>query len=142
MARVSPIRSLMLGVVICGLVGCGGSGGVERFGVAGTVTFEGKPVPFGSVKIEPDRKKGGSGPAGFAQIRDGKFDTAESGRGSVKGPMLVTVQGVATDAVYAQPIFKPYQTAVEVGDDNEPLEIVVPDELKLKTKKAPAGPDF
>lgn len=132
----------MLGFLLCGFAGCGGSDGVERFGVTGTVTFQGKPVPFGSVKLEPDRKKGGSGPAGFAQIVNGKFDTAESGRGSVKGPMIVTVQGVATDAVYAQPIFKPYQTAVEVSEDNEPLELVVPDELKLKTRKGPTEADF
>lgn len=135
LSKLSWICLLGISGTLCFLSGCGGQSGIERVGVTGSVTFEGKPVPFGSVKFEPDRKRGGTGPSGFAQIIDGRFDTQADGRGSVKGPVIVTIQGVATDAVYAPQIFQPYQTTAEISSEGKPLSFEVPTELKIKRKK-------
>ena len=55
------------------LVGCGGAveSGPPRFRLSGKVTFDGKPVPAGTIYFEP-----ATGPAGSAQIKDGQYDTA------------------------------------------------------------------
>lgn len=66
-----------------------------RFRLTGTVTFDGKPVPFGDVLFTPDGSKGNSGPQGIAHIRDGKYDTgALDGKGVGGGPTVVRVTGL------------------------------------------------
>ncbi len=73
--------------------GCGGDDkGVKRYNVSGTVTFEGKPVPFGTIMFSPDSAKGNKGPQGIATIVDGKYDTA-NGRGIVGGPHQIAITG-------------------------------------------------
>lgn len=78
------------------LSGCGQSGG-PRLPLAGTVTFAGRPVPAGRIDFLPDTGRGGDGPAGFAAIRGGRFDTRDGGRGVVAGPYLAVVRG--TDGI-------------------------------------------
>lgn len=56
--------------------GCGGQGGPPRgktSKVSGTITWQGKPVPYGSVTFVPDRSKGNKGRAGTGSIKDGKY---------------------------------------------------------------------
>lgn len=81
-----------LAVLVCGLaVGCGGDG-THR--VSGTVTFKGQPIPVGKIYFTPDSTKGGHGPSGFADIKDGKYDTASAGgRGSIAGAVVISVEG-------------------------------------------------
>ncbi len=76
------------------LAGCGGSDdGPPRADVSGTVTFKGQPVPVGKIIFEPDTSKGNSGPQAFADIKDGKYSTAESGKGTVGGPHVIRING-------------------------------------------------
>ncbi len=79
--------------------GCGEGAdkGPKRYHVSGTVTFEGKPVPFGTIMFTPDSKKGNKGPQGVAKIVDGKFDTA-NGHGIVGGAHQITITGVSEKA--------------------------------------------
>ena len=115
--------------------GCGGSGGVERHALEGTVTFDGKPVPYGRISFEPDRTRGGSGPAGIAEIREGAFSTDNrGGKGSVSGPMKVQIQGYPSDQPFTPELFRTYTEAIEVTGDAE-LKFEVPAEYKLQPRK-------
>ncbi len=76
-----------------GVVGCGPKG-PSRYDVEGMVTFDGKPVPSGTIRFEPDATKGNSGPVGYAAIIDGRYSTAEHGsKGSLKGPLVAFLNG-------------------------------------------------
>lgn len=71
--------------------GCSSEDGPARYRVSGTVTFRGEPVPVGVIQFTPDSSQGNNGPPGFADIKDGKFDTELSGQGTIGGPHLVMV---------------------------------------------------
>ena len=60
-----------IGTVAALLVGCG-DGGLKRYRVSGDVSFQGKPVPAGSIIFTPDTAKGNAGPQGTANIIDGR----------------------------------------------------------------------
>jgi hypothetical protein len=84
------MRTLVWSVLV--VVAAAGCGGEERlYHVAGTVTFDGKPVPKGVIFFDPV----GTGPQGFASIENGRFDTAQpnGGRGVRAGPHAVRVGG-------------------------------------------------
>jgi hypothetical protein len=86
---LAGLSGLILAVA---LVGCGGSPGPQTYHVSGKVTFDGKPLPFGTIVFEPD--KGNAGPQGFAEIRDGDFDTRRSnGQGVVSGKVVASLTG-------------------------------------------------
>lgn len=76
------------------MAGCSDSG-PKRYRLQGTVEFDGKPVPAGTVYFDPDSAKGNKGPQGYATIVDGKFDTEKGGKGHVGGPMRVRIVGLA-----------------------------------------------
>ena len=84
--------SLLGSIALAVCVGCGGSGDGRQYDVSGTITHEGQPVPTGAVVFEPDASQGNSGPAGFAPIKDGKFDTRE-GQGVIGGPYVIKISG-------------------------------------------------
>jgi hypothetical protein len=71
--------------------GCGKSG-PTRYRVSGSVTFKGKPVPVGSIQFTPDASKGNTGPSAFAGIKNGKYDSAADGLGTVGGPQIASVE--------------------------------------------------
>lgn len=83
-----PRWSVLLAVL---LLGCSGEEGPQRYRVSGTVTFEGSPVPIGAIQFTPDATQGNSGPPAFAEIKDGEYDTAVSGKGFIGGPHIVSV---------------------------------------------------
>jgi len=93
--RACGTTALALGVLLaCGCGGGGGKGGgPARYDVSGSVTYAGKPVPAGSITFQPDKAKGNSGPAGFAEIKNGKYDTHSGGKGTIGGPHLVEIAG-------------------------------------------------
>lgn len=76
-------------VVALGAAGCGGDGANR---ISGKVSFNGKPLPAGKIYFTPDGSKGNTGAAGFADIKDGVYDTG-TGRGSVKGAVVVAIEG-------------------------------------------------
>ena len=78
-------------ILLIFLAGCSGNDGPKRFDVSGTVTFDNKPAPAGSIIFTPDKSKGNSGPQGTAKIINGHYDTAQQGRGIVGGPHEVLI---------------------------------------------------
>lgn len=75
--------------------GCG-SGGTYR--VSGKVTFKGQPIPSGKIYFIPDGSKGNSGATGYADIKNGEYDTRSGGAGSIGGPMTIAIEAIDPDA--------------------------------------------
>jgi hypothetical protein len=69
--------------------GCG-SGGVARYDISGNVTFNGMPLPSGTISFDPEGQELGGG---FASIENGQYDTAKGGRGHLGGHHKVTIVG-------------------------------------------------
>ncbi len=112
--------------------GCGGgNSGPARYKLSGTVTFDGQPVPYGNITITPDTSKGNSGPGSFAQIRDGRYQTA-SDAGTVGGPHVLTVTGLkavpGTEGVDPDDImlFDSHEVTVDLPKENTTHDIAVP----------------
>lgn len=77
-------------VLFTTLIGCGGPSNTAK-PVAGTITFDGKPIVYGQIEFIPNANQNHSGPAGSAEIVDGKFDTKVGGQGIHYGPHQVRV---------------------------------------------------
>jgi hypothetical protein len=126
------MRTLLLTATLSASVlatGCGSSGtGLYRR--TGTVTFAGKPVPLGTVYFDPDVSTGASGPSGFADIVDGKYDT-NNGKGSIGGPMIVRVTGYSDEnrdkiSGFGPPLFAEHHMKAELPAATSELNIEVP----------------
>ena len=82
-----PVRWLMIFLLPVAWVGCGG-GGLERQPVKGMIKFGGKPIQYGSIRLEPADKQ----PTGTsASIRNGEFKIDRSA-GVTEGKYMVWVQ--------------------------------------------------
>lgn len=99
------------------LTGCNASDSPKRFQVSGTVTFNDQPVPAGEVILTPDHEKGNQGPAAYAVIRQGRYET-ERGKGVLGGPYKVRVTGLSGESTGAlsdvHKLFDDYETTVEL----------------------------
>jgi hypothetical protein len=108
---------------------CTGSGKDKLNRVHGTVVFQGKPVPKGTIFFDPDGSKGGGGAQGFADIVDGKFDTKTSGLGIKQGPFLVRIQGfdgiAGNELPYGNPLFLEHEVKRVFPDEDTLWEIDV-----------------
>jgi len=125
-------------LVCCLSLGCGGGKTVR---VSGTVKFKGQPVPKGKIYFMPDTVKGNSGPTGFADIRDGQFDTSSGGgRGSAPGAVVVQIEGFVdippTGEVSTKQLFYPYQTTLDLPKQASTHALEVP----AAAEKGPQGP--
>jgi hypothetical protein len=93
--------------------------------VSGTVTYEGKPVPAGTVFLDPVAAKG----QGLATVKDGAFDTAQAGRGITAGKFVVRVQGFdgkkGSDVPVGKSLFPENSQGHEQSDANTKLDIKV-----------------
>ncbi|HVL12026.1 MAG TPA: hypothetical protein VM529_05645 [Gemmata sp.] len=88
--RLAPALACLL------LLGCGGE---KIYRVSGKVTFKNQPVPAGKIYFMPDGSKGNTGPTGYADIKDGEYDTdAAGGRGAPSGPVIIAVEGTDPSA--------------------------------------------
>lgn len=125
-------RVFLLAIVLLSLLVIAGCG--ERpptlYHVSGTVTFGGKPVPAGSILFEPDTTKGNQGPAGFARIKEGKYDTRTSGQGTIGGPHIVRITGLdgipGEELPEGTPLFPEYKTQVDLPKQNSTQDFDVP----------------
>lgn len=106
-------RSLWLPLLAVLLLGCSGETGPQRHRVSGTVTHKGAPVPIGVIQFTPDATKGNSGPPAFADIKDGKYDTAVSGKGFIGGTHIVAIDAFSGKNVV--PDLLPSGKPIKVG---------------------------
>jgi hypothetical protein len=112
--KLIPAAAFLAAAV--GLAGC--DPGETLYDVSGTVTFEGKPVPKGLIFFDPDVTKGGSGGQGFANILDGKYNTADKGKGVRGGAYTVRINGFdgkeAPEAPFGAALFPEHTEAKEL----------------------------
>jgi hypothetical protein len=141
-SRIVPLTRALF-VLLPGVVlGCGGDGSHR---VSGTVTFAGAPVPAGKVYFLPDGTKGNQGPTGFADIKDGKYDTT-TGRGAVAGPVIIAVEGIDPSSkpakadpsgeITAKVLFPRYEITADLPTADSTKDILVPAEAA----KGPSRP--
>jgi len=84
------VRLLVPALAVFAL-GCG-DGKAYRF--QGKVTFKNQSIVAGKIYFNPDTSKGNTGPSGFADIKDGAYDTsATGGRGYGGGPTIIAIEG-------------------------------------------------
>ena len=134
--NVSKLTVMLLGGLCCLLnQSCGSNGRSETlYDVSGTVTYAGKPVPYGSVLFVADADEGNTGPQGVAAIEDGKFDTAKAGRGVVGGAYTVIIKGRSTQSSQEEdeggadpPLFSDFQTTAVFPQENSVQKFEVPE---------------
>ena len=124
-AKCMPVVAIGLATL---LAGCGEKG-PARQDVSGKVTFNGQPVPAGQIVFEPDSAAGNKGPAGFAEISDGQYDTARAGQGTVGGPHVARITGLEGKPVgnaTVNPLFNTYEARVDLGDGASTQDFDVP----------------
>lgn len=115
---------LLLALVFVAVAGC--SHGEKLYRVSGTVTHSGKPIPKGVIHFEPRA----DGPSGFANIWDGKYDTAQQGQGVRGGMYDVRVNGFdgkeANEAPFGQALFPEYTTSKDLPQADSTYDLDVP----------------
>lgn len=136
------MRRVVSAVFVCALsAGCGGDDGPPRSDISGTVTFKGQPVPVGKIFFEPDTAKGNAGPQAFADIKDGEYSTAETGKGMVGGPHLVRISGwdgkASGDMTMGNSIFVDYRTEVDLPKEASVQDFLVPEAAAESLPKGP-----
>lgn len=134
---------ILLGAMLCMLgqsCGSGGSG-VKLYDVSGTVTYDGKPIPYGSILFIADADEGNSGPQGVATIEDGKFDTANAGRGVVGGAYTVIIKGRSVQGSQQDdegeadpPLFSDYKTTASFPKENSIQKFDVPEGVSQSSR--------
>lgn len=126
--RPSFVAALIAGSAI--LAGCSRD---KQYDVKGTVTFGGNPVPAGVIWFEPDIAKGNTtGPQGYAQVKDGKFDTRDNGRGVRPGLYLIRVEAFdgkpANELPFGRPLVNPpYETSREFKAEPAEVSVDIPE---------------
>ena len=124
----TAFRLVLLSLLVFS-IGCGRSDDPRAFQLSGQATFDGEPIPWGSILLEPDSAQGNTGPAGVAEISQGRFRT-RSGSGHVGGPHVVTI--IATDGSRPESpdvdnsLFPPYQTKLDLPAENSEHDFEVP----------------
>jgi hypothetical protein len=124
--------------IVCG---CGRGDSSGRIDVSGKATFDGQPIVYGQIDFTPDNAKGHKGPAGYAEIVNGKFDTSlATGSGVVPGAHIVRITAYPerfpdvqvpdeeAEASGPAPLFIGYTT--EQNIESGTLDIDVPAEAK------------
>lgn len=136
--RVSPrLSHFAIGAAVLMLCGCSYvltrllfSAGVMRYRLSGVVTFDGVPVPRGTITFTS--KRDGEHYSGYAGITDGKFDTQRDGKGHVGGSHAIAVIGfeesVAKHDEQASPapLFEPIEWEEPLQKADAVLKIALP----------------
>lgn len=134
-------------VFLCFLaIGCGGE---KKYRISGKVTFKGASVSTGKIYFTPDVKKGGKGPAGYADIKDGNYDTSSvGGSGSIGGPVIVRIEGFTPsgpeksdkgEEKTAKALFPAYETAIDLPKEVTTKDFDVPATAATPAPKAGAS---
>lgn len=133
--RSCASAALLLALPLALLVGCGAGGGTgpKRYAVSGTVTFAGKPVPKGSITLEPNAESGNSGPGGGAEIVNGKYNTGVE-KGVIGGAYTIRIVGYDGVPVAMEgeqladgtPLFAPYQTTFDFPKETTTKDFEIP----------------
>jgi hypothetical protein len=129
-----------MAVIAVGLLATG-CGGTYRF--SGTVTYDGKPLPYGEIMLYPDPDGGKPGPGVSIPVRDGEFSTAE--RGHVGGKYYARINGntptpdSTPTRVKLRPLFYNYEVRFELSAGAARYDFVVPARAAPASRSDGAG---
>ncbi|EAQ77181.1 hypothetical protein [Blastopirellula marina] len=130
-------RENWIGVVTILTVACVGCGvaenGPQRHQIRGNVTYDGRPLPAGKISFAPDTEQGNSGPGGYADIVDGRYDTSQDGKGVVPGPHRVRIEGYDGEPSarndfhrYGNMVFRVHRESIEIPANASEHDFAVP----------------
>lgn len=122
------MRRALIAAVVAAAAGCGPGAGDGTVRVSGTVTFKGKPVPNGRVYFDPDAAKNPGGQQGYADIKDGRYDTAQGGKPPSSGAVVIRVEGLnppAADGTNTL-LFRAHELKAELAGGASERNIEVP----------------
>lgn len=113
---------LLAALISLTLIGCG-KDSPDRYEVDGQVTYNGAPVPYGSIIFEPDDSQGNSGPGTRGTIEKGSYKLSVA-EGVISGPLRVRISGYDGIApkggglnVHGKELFPQYATTVDQPTD-------------------------
>ena len=133
--RVFPLSAALALLVAAG---CSDSAGPKAYRLSGEAKYDGQPVPHGDVVFTPDGAAGNSGPQGFANITDGKYDTAGAdGKGIAGGPTVIRVTVKDKDG---HNVLREYEYKADLPKADGTLNIEVPGGKAPAPNKA--GPEI
>jgi hypothetical protein len=132
MKSILSLRMAMATILLASaalLPACSRRDGPTRHTLSGKATFDGQPIPFGRILLQPDGEAGNSGPAGVAEISNGSYRT-RADAGHIGGPHILTV--TATDGTRPSSddidnsLFPPFQIKVTLPAENGKHDLDVP----------------
>ena len=128
MRPTTKLLGLLLAVPLV-LGGCGAPSS-GPYHLSGKVTYKGQPLPAGRIFFLPNTAKGNTGQGGFAEIKNGVFDTRNKGGATPGGPLIARIDGFdgqssPTNAV-GQALFLGYETEFEAPRADATRDFDVP----------------
>lgn len=136
----SRIALVVVSMAVVG-VGCRPTG-PARYDVSGTVTYDGQPVPVGTITFVP--ANGNAGPGGSTGIEAGRFDTASTGKGPTGGPHVAMITGFDGKTIggiekvqEGSPLFIDYREDVDLPKEATIRDFNVPASARLKPTAPP-----
>jgi hypothetical protein len=121
--------SVLLLAVLFAAVGCEQK--KPRYHVWGKITWQGQPIPAGSITFDPDITAGADGPQGFAIIKNGEYDTRKEGGLAPAGGKYVA-RVYATDGIAGpelpngRPLFRERLIPKELPKEDAEIDIDIP----------------
>ena len=121
-------------LILAASAGCG-SNEIERYELSGSVRYGDRLVPAGTISFEPDAQGVGGG---FAPIRDGRFDTTDSGRGHLGGKHRVQITGFdglvnpSNPDSPAKILFPAYDLDIELPKETTTMDFEIPLDQRSK----------
>jgi len=122
-SRMCPLAYRLAALVVLAaapLVGCS-SPAADGYPLSGTVTYQGAPLPRGTILFRPDSSQGNSGQALAFTIKDGAYGTSDDQpRLHHGGHYQVRINGydgsdtTGENLPMGRPLFQDYNTTVEL----------------------------
>lgn len=120
-------------IVACALfLGCN-QGDPHAFRLQGKVSRGGMPIPYGDIVFTPDGSLKNFGPQGFANIREGRYDTADAeGAGFSGGPVVIRVTGFEKEG---GKLICEYEYQAELPRENGTFDIELPADAEVNVNQ-------
>ncbi|MEW4564983.1 hypothetical protein AB1K70_20830 [Bremerella sp. JC770] len=117
MNQVRPISiAVAVSLLFC-LAAAGCSSGDSNVHLTGHVTYDGQPVPRGTITFSPDTRQGNAGHGSKAIITNGTYTTRES-FGLVGGPHVIRIEGfdgiAHGDNLDGRLLFRPHEESYDL----------------------------
>ncbi|UUO08489.1 hypothetical protein M4951_09255 [Blastopirellula sp. J2-11] len=122
MVRTISLAPVLLVLAALATTGCRQQ--PDGYSISGKVTYQGKPVPRGTLLLRPDSQKGNSGPGVLFDIVDGAYETTSENRSVHQGGAYkVQIHGFdgnakpSSELPLGQMLFSNYSTSVELPNE-------------------------